>query len=121
MTHRLVFTLLVILIMETAIDANAQYPSTRELGEQIERLLPEDQRPAFREQNLKLLEKEKYRLTTNGSRQYCAVDHGGAPASRRPYRWCRYDDMASCLDATHGRSNYSCEQNRVYEADERKP
>ena len=62
MTHRLVFTLLFVILIA------------------IERLLPEDQRPAFREQNLKLLEKEKYRLTTNGSRQYCTVDHGGAPA-----------------------------------------
>ena len=106
---------LVILIVGTAIDGSAQ--SLRELREEIARLERElrEGRPPRPE----LREKLKYLLNKSGSRQCCAVDHGSAPPSRRPHRWCQYDDMASCLEAIRDHSNYSCEQNQFYGADER--
>jgi hypothetical protein len=102
---------LVILIMGTAIDGSAQYPSIRELREEIERLERE-----LRERGLVLSPelRQKYLLNKSGRRQYCAADHGSAPPSRRPHRWCEYNDMASCLEATRDHSNYSCEKNLFY-------
>jgi hypothetical protein len=90
--------LLVILILNTAVDTRAQPLREEEARKELERLRKE----------LRLPYPEPSPATQIGSRQYCAVDHGGA--SQTPFRWCEYDDMASCLEVTRNRSNYSCEQ-----------
>jgi len=120
---------LVILIIGTAIDASAQSLQMRweRIIEQLERQLgpehryrierlksiSESQRHEAVEMYLQFLEpvREKYRASMSGS-EYCAADYGSAPPSRRPYRWCMYQDMASCLEATRDRSDYSCEPNQ---------
>jgi hypothetical protein len=91
-------SLLVILILSTVLDSTAQSPREEEARKELERLRKE----------LRLPYPEPSPATQIGSRQYCAVDHGGT--SQKPFRWCEYDDMASCRKATRNRSNYSCEQ-----------
>ena len=78
-----------------------------ERREELERLkgLREGQAPDFT---------EKYLRNKSGSREYCAADYLSVTASPSPYRWCRYDDMAACLEATRDHSNYSCELNQLY-------
>lgn len=130
----------VILIMGTAVDVGAQSlvePWDKFL-ERLERRLQEY--PTFSDKAVmyerqRLLETlrglregqraeftENYLQNRSWSREYCAADYGSAPPSRRPYRWCAYDDMVSCLEATSGNHcNYSCELNQFYRHDERNP
>ena len=52
--------------------------------------------------------------SATGLRQYCAADYESVPPSARPYRWCEYEDMVSCLEAIRDRNNYSCQLNQFY-------
>ena len=88
-------SLLVILVLSTVVGSTAQSHREEEARKQLEK-------------DLRLPYPEPPPVTKIGNRQYCAVDHGGAP--QRRFRWCEYDDMASCLEATRDRSNYFCEQ-----------
>ena len=133
-----ILSFLVIAIMAIAIEGSAQSPmedsfwptfpdgsiwfQRRERRQEIERLksLPEPQRLEALKMYRQFLDslkesrlKSKYLLNSSGSSEYCAADHGSTPSSR-PFRWCRYDSMGSCLEATRDHSSYSCEPNRFY-------
>lgn len=89
------------LVLGTAVDTRGQSRPEEEVRKEIERLEKRIHLPPVMEPSP---------VTKIGSRQYCAVDHGSAPPSQRPFRWCEYDDMASCVEVTRDHSNYSCEQ-----------
>ena len=100
----------ILAIMETQLQEYPQFSDKFLMYEHqvlLEKLqgLRDGQRPEFT---------EKYLLNKGGNREYCAADYFSAPPSQRPYRWCDYHDMASCLEATRDHSHYSCELNQFY-------